>query len=200
MTRVLLLSGGVDSACVAAWVRPDVCLFVDYGQVGAQAEQRASERIASSLKIRWASIHADCSVIGTGLMAQTEPAGAAPWAEWWPFRNQLLGTLAASWAISNNGRQVLFGTVSGDGARFSDGTGWFFEQLNALTIGQEGAIEIRAPALSLSTEELVRVSGIERGTLGWTFSCHASAIGCGLCPGCRKRAGVFEAVRGEVRR
>lgn len=97
--RVILLSGGVDSACLAAWVKPEVSLFVDYGQRAASGEGRASRRIAQTLALPWASVTADCRAVGAGSMAGGTDVRAAPTTEWWPFRNQLLGTIAAAWAV-----------------------------------------------------------------------------------------------------
>lgn len=191
MTSILLLSGGIDSAALAAWRRPEVCLFVDYGQRPAAAEARASQRITDALGLRWFSIEADCSAVGDGLLAGRPPRSDAPAAEWWPFRNQLLGTLGAAWAVGTGASEVMFGSVAGDGDRFRDGTPWFFAALDALVAGQEGGVRVSAPALGMSTEELVRVSGIDRSTIGWSFSCHVTPIGCGDCPGCLKRTHIF---------
>src|SRR5262245_41817313 len=100
MTRqVLLLSGGVDSTAIAAWMKPDHALTISYGPVPAAGEIRASRAIAETLNIPHSVLEADCSAVGSGLMAGTAPDHLAPMPEWWPFRNQLLLTLAAAWAV-----------------------------------------------------------------------------------------------------
>jgi 7-cyano-7-deazaguanine synthase len=124
---VLLLSGGMDSAALAAWLRPSVGLFIDYGQRPAQAERRASLAVAEAVGVRFAEIHIDLSVIGSGLL-RSEVAGpsgpgdggataygdgasddedrvptsvVSPSPEWWPLRNQLLCSIAAAWALGD---------------------------------------------------------------------------------------------------
>ncbi len=191
MTAVVLLSGGIDSAALAAWQRPSAGLFVDYGQAPAEAERRASRQVAQDLDLAWHELTVDCSAIGAGMMSTRPSPSGAPSPEWWPFRNQLLATIAAGWAVGRGHDEVLIGTVAGDGDRHRDGSHWFVAQLDRLLAGQEGGIRYRAPAIDLSSEQLIDASGIARGTLGWTFSCHRTAVGCGTCPGCRKRAEVL---------
>jgi 7-cyano-7-deazaguanine synthase len=193
-STVLLLSGGLDSSALAAWIRPDVCLFIDYGQAAATAEREASRRVTQQLALLWAELVVDCRGVGTGLLAQRPQATAAPTAEWWPFRNQLLATLGCAWAVAGEFSDIAFGVVRGDGVRHIDGSGQFFSALDALTTMQEGRVRVRTPAIQLSTEELISMSRIPRSTLGLTFSCHASSAGCGACPGCAKRTAVFDAL------
>jgi 7-cyano-7-deazaguanine synthase len=55
---------------------------------------------------------------------------------------------------------------------------------------QEGSISIEAPAINLSTAELIQVSGIPPEQLAWAHSCHKSNFACGECRGCNKYFGV----------
>lgn len=99
MSSVLLLSGGLDSTSIAAWKHPNCCLSIDYGQRAADAERRAAATICEHLSLPFAHIKVDASVVGAGLMnASSDPAVFTP--EWWPYRNQLLITLAASWGVT----------------------------------------------------------------------------------------------------
>jgi 7-cyano-7-deazaguanine synthase in queuosine biosynthesis len=50
----------------------------------------------------------------------------------------------------------------------------------------------------MTTDALIGVSGIRRRLLGWTFSCHTTAFGCGNCPGCAKRAATLEPLLSAV--
>lgn len=199
---LLLLSGGLDSAAVAAWTRPARTLFVDYGQRPAAAEARAAAAVAAQLELPHAQITVDASPIGLGLLSAAGRASAVnPSPEWWPFRNQLLVTIAAAWALSSAGsgeragaqvRRVTVGTVLGDGARHADGTKAFFEALDALLSLQEGGLQCSAPAVSMTTDELITSSGIGDDVIGWTHSCHTATVPCNDCPGCWKREQVLE--------
>lgn len=190
MSKVLLLSGGVDSACIAAWQRPDHCLGIDYGQAAAVAEQRSGSSIAAHLDLPITHIRVDASAVGAGLMvARPSASGTTP--EWWPYRNQLLITLAAAWAIAHGHDEVLAGTVAGDGDRHADGRPEFYEAMTAVLQTQEGHLRVSAPAIDLTTPELIEASAVDDATLGWTHSCHTGNVPCARCPGCTKRGEVL---------
>lgn len=188
---VLLLSGGVDSTALAALIRPALTVFVDYGQRPADAESRAARRIAEALDLPFLATTLNLGDFGSGLLFDDAVVDASPSPEWWPFRNQFLATAGAAIAIRKGAPTVVLGSVRGDGDRHADGTRAFYEQLTVLTSLQEGAVAIVAPALGLSTVELVRESALNERILGWTVSCHTGNSPCGACPGCWKRQAVF---------
>lgn len=196
---VLLLSGGLDSTALAAWVRPAACLFIDYGQRPASAERRAATAVSDALGLELDVLAVDLSSIGAGLLSPIHvdlPGSPSP--EWWPFRNQILATLAAAWCVTNTAperplRRVLLASVRGDGDRHTDGTAAFYAQLDRLVAIQEGALRVDAPCLGVTTAELLVASRVDDSILGWTHSCHCANTGCGACPGCHKRAEALQA-------
>ena len=187
----MLLSGGLDSTAVAALERPELCVFVDYGQVSADAERTSSEKIARELGLSYLALGADCSALGSGDLAGKPSLGLSPSREWWPFRNQLVGTLAAIRVIELGISELHFGTVSSDHFH-ADGTADFFSRFSALLSMQEGGLRVAAPYIDLSTEQLVRLSNVSDSVLGWSFSCHTGLYPCGICRGCAKRAAVLK--------
>jgi 7-cyano-7-deazaguanine synthase len=190
VSDLVLFSGGVDSTCVAALVPGALCLTIDYGHASAEGEIRASQAVASSIGLRHEVLRVDCSPVGSGLLAGNAAAPGAPSEEWWPFRNQLLVTLAAGAAFQNGCDRVIVGSVRSDGFH-RDGTAEFYSRLDAVVREQEGGVRVEAPAIELTTIELVGKAGIGAPVLGWTFSCHRASIACGDCPGCNKRRGVL---------
>lgn len=192
MSEWLLLSGGMDSAALAAWRRPERCIFVDYGQRPAAGEERAATAVASALGLGLTVVRADCSAVGAGALAGRQPVGLSPSEEWWPFRNQLLATLGGSVAVREGATALLIGTVSTDGRRHADGTPEFVEALDALMIAQEGCLRVLAPAIAMAPGELVTCSGISDKVLGWTHSCHRADSACGSCKGCWKRRATLD--------
>lgn len=131
--------------------------------------------------------------MGAGLLAGSVVSPSfSPAPEWWPFRNQIIVTLAASWALVHGFEAVVIGCVSSDGMRHVDGSPGFIDALGRLIRSQEGGIDLLAPAIDLSTRELIRASGTPREILGWTHSCHVMSIACGSCPGCVKHGEAFE--------
>lgn len=185
MRTALLLSGGMDSLSIAWWRRPDVAITLDYGQVAAPAEIEASRQVCRELDIEHHVLDVDCSALGSGDMAGAPASALAPATEWWPYRNQLLVTLAAMKAIGLGVRHLLIGTVASDDAH-ADGTRGFVDRLSALLAMQEGGMTLEAPAIELTTVGLIRVAGVPPPFLAWAHSCHRATVACGACRGCNK--------------
>ncbi|MBN9239932.1 MAG: 7-cyano-7-deazaguanine synthase [Leifsonia sp.] len=195
---LLLLSGGVDSSALAFKLRPTNTLFIDYGQRSAEAEGRAAQAVARGLLIDHAAIRIDHSATAGGLLSGQDIPQHWPSPEWWPFRNQMLVTSAAAWAVVHANSEsrdanvdILTGSVLGDGDRHKDGGAPFYQALNILLHAQEGNLSVAAPAINMSTVDLVKWSGIPDSLLAWTHSCHTSNLPCGECPGCYKRDQVL---------
>ncbi len=170
--------------------KPSVAFTVNYGQVAAEGELRAATKICSELAIQQEVICVDCSTLGSGDLANKPPNSIAPVTEWWPYRNQMLVTLAAMKAVEIGVNELLVGAVKTD-ACHSDGNAVFFEKLNDLMVLQEGGITVHAPAIHLTSAELVRLSKIDISLLAWAHSCHVSDYACGSCRGCFKHQTVM---------
>ncbi len=175
----------MDSAALAYWKRPDYSLTIDYGQLPAQGEIQAAEAICATLGLRHHSLRIDCSALGSGDLVGQAPLAVAPVAEWWPFRNQLLVTIAASHLIRFDVSHLLIGCVSTDSTH-ADGGARFVERLSELLNLQEGGMRLSAPASDMSSVQLVRESRIPLEVLAWAHSCHVSNLACGFCRGCSK--------------
>lgn len=188
--QLLLLSGGLESSALAAWLRPPLVLTIDYGQLPARGEAWAARQVCRELGLEHHTVRADCSAVGSGLLAGSASDKQAPVPEWWPYRNQLLATLAGAWGISRGATEILVGSIAGDG-RHADGRLDFYELLSRLMVLQEGGLRVRAPAIEMSSAELIARSGLNDSVLGWTHSCHVSDLACGSCPGCTKRLHVL---------
>ena len=181
--RVLLFSGGIDSTALAWTERPDALFFVDYGQLAAKGEHRAAVALSDVLGIPLEIRRADLRSFGAGTMIGGAPANPlAP--EFWPFRNQVLVTLAVMAHADRQPLDVLIGTVAGDSVH-PDGNDVFVEAMNAV-LAVQGAYRLRAPAMGLDAADLLRLAGMPGEILGWTFSCHTGEWACGQCRGCLK--------------
>jgi 7-cyano-7-deazaguanine synthase len=149
MSTALLISGGQDSAALAFWHKPKLGIFVNYGQVPWRAELRASRIICEELQIPIEVISADCTQMGSGQLADKPQLEIGSTPEWWPFRNQLLLTLAGAVAVRKQISELLIGTVASD-VRHRDGTLEFIRLIDNLVSIQEGHLHVRAPAIQLS--------------------------------------------------
>jgi 7-cyano-7-deazaguanine synthase len=193
MMRAVLLSGGMDSTALCWWQRPDIAIFVNYGQIPAIAEGRAAREIADELGIRLETVSVDCSSLGTGLLAGSRQLPGSPTSEWWPYRNQLLATLAGSVCARHNVTEMMIGTVLGD-EKHSDGSHEFVRTLDSLFALQEGHLRFTAPAISLDTKTLIKISLIPDEILAWTHSCFVSDTPCMKCRGCGKHLSTLNAL------
>lgn len=192
MKTALLLSGGMDSLAIAYWKRPDLAITIDYGQKAAEAEKLASSQVCSELGIAHEIITVDCSSLGSGDMAHAAPDALATTSDWWPYRNQMLVTLASMRAISRGVGVLHIGTVKSDGESHLDGTPKFVELMDGLMRFQEGGLRISAPAIDLTTVELIKLAGVPPELLAWSHSCHKANIACGNCRGCNKYLATYE--------
>jgi 7-cyano-7-deazaguanine synthase len=183
----------MDSIAIAYWLRPDIAITVDYGQRPAAAEIRAAQAVAGALGLGHHIVRADLSALGSGDMAGSAPLEIATVSEWWPFRNQVLVTLAAMKGAAIGVKRLLIGTLKTDG-QHADGTPAFVSAMNAVMRLQEGNIVLEAPAINLTAVELIRRSGVSMDILAWAHSCHVAEYACGTCRGCRKHYETLQAL------
>ena len=193
MKQALLLSGGMDSLSIAYWKRPEFAITINYGQKPFLGELRASEAIANALSIEHHVIDADVAKLGSGDMAGTMASSDAPASEWWPYRNQLLLTLAAMKCHQLGANELLIGALKTDSFH-ADGTPRFISLMNDLFEYQEGELSVSAPAIIYTAEELILTSCIPMELLAYSHSCHVSEHACGFCRGCQKHFQTMEAL------
>jgi 7-cyano-7-deazaguanine synthase len=188
--KLLLFSGGVESTCLASMQRPDLLLTIDYGQAAASGEKRTASHIAEKLSLRHEIVSIPMRALGAGELAGHARVPHSDAAETWPFRNQMLITLAAMRYEREGLREIVIGTVKSD-EMHPDGTPEFIEGMASALRSQNVRLTLSAPAIRMSTIELVRASGVSHDLLRWTFSCHRSAVACGQCRGCAKTVELF---------
>jgi 7-cyano-7-deazaguanine synthase len=174
-----------------AWLaRPDIAIIVDYGQVSAKGEIDASKSICDYIGIDHRVVSARADFVKIGLLAGIRSVEGKNNPEFWPFRNQFIITCALMGIYSESVNQLLIGTVRGD-KKFADGTKGFLDAANALIAVQEERIMIEAPAIDITSAELLVRSGLPKSLIGLTFSCHAADVACGECPGCVKNRALL---------
>lgn len=129
--------------------------------------------------------------MGSGLLVDAPALAGAPSPEWWPFRNQLLITLALMHLAGSSVDTLMLGTVAPDDIH-ADGKPAFYDAVNALVKQQEYRPHIEAPAIGLTTAELIKQSGVPVSLLLWAHSCQVGNLACGQCRGCLKRLDVLQ--------
>lgn len=211
---VVLLSGGMDSAVVAAMARERgfavYALSVAYGQ-RHDAELAASARVASLLgAAEHKIVHVDLrSIGGSALTADIEvPLDRDSAGDddipvtYVPARNTIMLSIALGWAEVLGAADIFCGVNAVDYSGYPDCRPAFvdaFERLANLATraGVEGAgLRVHAPLMHLGKGDIAR-EGVRLGVdFSATVSCYradAEGRACGHCDACRLRAEGFAA-------
>ena len=211
---VVLLSGGLDSATVAAIARTEgyACygLTVLYGQ-RHRVEIQAARKVAAffgladhkiiELDLRafgGSSLTDDIAVPKTGVQENGIPVTYVP------ARNTILLSLALGWAEVLGAFDIFMGANAIDYSGYPDCRPEFmaaFEKLANLGtkagVEEQGRFRIHTPLINLTKGEIIR-KGLELGVdYSLTHSCYdpdESGRACGRCDSCRlRRKGFAEA-------
>ena len=170
----LLLSGGIDSAaCVAFYLeqhREVHGLFVDYGQVAARKELRASRTIAEHYSIQ----HSRVKLSGVKEKGEGLIVG----------RNALL-LVAALLEASSNTTIIALGVHSG--TTYSDCTPSFIKKMQSLfDLYTGGVVQIGVPFIKWQKGDIWSYARSHGVPLKLTYSCERGLRQpCGRCLSCR---------------
>lgn len=204
---VALVSGGMDSAVVAARVCRDheaAFLHLDYGQRTEARERRAFEAIADHYRVSRrlvARIDPLGAVGGSSLtdfslpVAQARKGPSPVPTTYVPFRNSHFLATAVSWGEVLGASWIYYGAVEEDSSGYPDCRESYVAAFNALI--REGArpetrLTVVAPLIHLSKAEIVR-EGMRLGApFHLTWSCYSeSEAACGECESCGLRLKGF---------
>jgi 7-cyano-7-deazaguanine synthase len=212
---VVLLSGGLDSATIAAIARDEGfelhALSIDYGQ-RHRFELEAAERVAAAVGVKQhIQQRLDMSEIGRSALtaaidvpkhdAASEIAAGIP-VTYVPARNTMMLSLALGWAEVLEAADIFIGVNAVDYSGYPDCRPEFmaaFERMANLatkagvTAGRH--IKIRTPIIEMSKAEIIK-TGLKLGVdYSLTHSCYDPAPNgkaCGLCDSCLLRKKGFE--------
>lgn len=214
---VVLLSGGLDSATVAAIARRDGfevhALSFRYGQRHS-AELAAADRVATHLGVNeHKTIPIDLRAFGgSALTADIDvPKGrdvdemshGIP-VTYVPARNTIFLSFALAWAEVLGSSDVFIGVNALDYSGYPDCRPEFIDAYQqmariATKAGVEGATElsIHAPLIDMSKAEIIRIGSSLGVDYSLTVSCYdadGAGAACGQCDSCiLQRKGFSEA-------
>lgn len=165
-------------------IRPDVCLTIDYGQPAFHGERKASKQICQILDLRHETL----------MISIYRHKPSEEHQSFWPFRNQLLVSAAAANFSDERQKTVIsLGLVRDD--VYPDCKDTFVRKIRTLVNIQNPHLDVQAPAIDVTTLQLLRRSDFPPDLLGLTFSCHFADFPCGECPGCKKNHDITNAYR-----
>lgn len=175
-SRTILLSGGIDSACLLALCaqqkRDDVdALFVDYGQAAAGPERRAAVEVAAWFGVRLREAQVRIGPIPEGEI---------------PGRNALFVHLALSMA-SHGPVTVMLGIHAGTGYR--DCSPEFVTAMQvSLDAHRDGSAQLAAPFVAWTKADIYAYADAMAVPVRLTYSCEVGTVPpCRACPSCRDR-------------
>lgn len=206
---VVLLSGGMDSAVVAAIAREQGfvvhALSVSYGQRHT-SELDAAARVARASGVAaHKTVNVDLRSIGGSALTDDidvpEAGGSGIPVTYVPARNTIMLSIALGWAEVLGAADIFCGVNAVDYSGYPDCRPEFidaFERLANLATkaGVEGAgLRIHAPLLQLGKDDIVREGLRLDVDFSDTVSCYDAdpqGRACGRCDACRLRAAGFE--------
>lgn len=173
---LVLLSGGIDSACTLAAYRadrhPTRAVFVDYGQPARRSERAAAQAIAKHYRVSLSTVKLGVRLPGDN----GEFFG----------RNALLVLLGG--AVEAN-RPLIVALGIHSASPYYDTSSAFATDAQRLLDGYaKGAITLGAPFLTMTKRTVVDFARRHRVPLRLTYSCERRSAPCGECPSCGDRS------------
>ncbi len=217
---VVLLSGGLDSATVAAIAKEQgftlYCLSFRYGQ-RQEIEVDKARHLATFFGAReHLLLNLDMDLIGgsalTDQTLEVPKDGADLGADenipitYVPARNTIFLSYAASWAEVVGARDIFIGVNALDYSGYPDCRPEYLTAMQrSINLGTRQGVQeanyfrLQAPLMKLKKSEIIRW-GISLGVdYTMTISCYdpdSQGRPCGLCDSCRLRENAFREVEG----
>ena len=194
MMRLVLLSGGMDSAMLLAReVSKGIpaAVFFEYGQANLVPERKAAAAICRDLGVAFISLSLP------SLTRNLSPGAIIP------SRNLIFCSVAANLIQSLGGGTILLGACAEDQSGFPDCRPEFIDAVNQILEISELNSRVEAPHAYLTKSQaldLFREEGLPQEVLEHSYSCYSgSEPPCRRCPACLKRAAAFFPFDGEHR-
>lgn len=204
MSTVVLMSGGMDSAVLAAFLKNSGesvrGLGIDYGQ-RHRKELEVAQSVAQMLNVPYERI--DLSVLRTALARGSQttdtPVPEGHYAEESmkvtvvPNRNMILLSIAAGYAITHGCDRIALAAHAGDHAIYPDCRSEFTEAVaKALFLCDWSPISLTAPFVNKTKAQIAILGRDLDVPLGLTWSCYKGGEKhCGKCGTCVERREAF---------
>ena len=211
MKAISVLSGGLDcvvSTCAYAEDYDIHAITFNYGQKAFKQELKASKRICEKMgfehtvidlpwlaSISTSSLNTDEEIpeVTDEDLDDIEKSSESAGSVWVPARNMVFTSIAVSFAESIGADIIIVGWDKEEAATFPDNSKEFLNKFNELIEeGSPDKITIKAPAIDLNKDEIVKL-GVEVGApMEMSYSCYKGGEKhCGVCESCMRRKRAF---------
>jgi 7-cyano-7-deazaguanine synthase len=190
MRVVVLSSGGIDSSVMMHLLLEKGCmvfpLYVDYGQLSADAEWAACQRICKYLNLKPQRI--DLSGFGklipSGLTRKELDIEKEAFL---PTRNLLFLTVGAAYGFEKAAHVIAIGLIANP--IFPDQNKQFLKEAERAISSAIGLnVTILAPLISLDKSDMLKLARKHKLPIEETYSCHSGdKQPCGQCISCKER-------------
>lgn len=212
MKAIAVLSGGLDCTVAASVYARDYdihAITFNYGQKAFNQELKASRRICermgfthSVIDLPWLAEISNSSLntcedipeVEINDLDDFEKSSETASSVWVPARNTVFTAIAASYAESIGAEIIIVGWDKEEAATFPDNSKEYLEKFNELfEVGCPIPIEIKAPAIDLDKDEIVRLGAEVNAPMELSYSCYKGfEKHCGVCESCMRRKRGFK--------
>jgi 7-cyano-7-deazaguanine synthase len=207
---IVLVSGGMDSAVVAAKAntlhKNLAFLHIQYGQNTQEKEYDCFVKLADFYKIpnerrKVIDISFLNDIGGSSLtddsidVSTYEGDSDIIPTSYVPFRNTHILSMAVSWAEVMGAQKIYIGANYEDSPGYPDCRPEYYEAFNNLIQKgtKEGSIEVLTPVIMMTKKEIVELGDSLGTPFNLTWSCYKSGDkACGVCDSCALRLRGFK--------
>ena len=209
---IAVLSGGLDCTVASSVYAKDYeihAITFNYGQKAFKRELKASKEICKKMRFSHSVIDLDwLAKISTSSLNTSEDIPEVDFNDlddlekssesassvWVPARNTVFTSIAASYAESIGAEIIIVGWDKEEANTFPDNSKEFLESFNELfKVGSPIDIEIKAPAIDLDKDEIVKLGAEFNAPMELSYSCYKGTENhCGVCESCMRRKRGFK--------
>lgn len=196
--KLLLLSGGLDSACLFWHLLSQGeafrCMWIDYGQKNAEQEWKAASKLCQDNGISLVKLEVPTIFNGVSstILKYCKTEGHTVTTDELPNRNAVLISIAAAHCTETT---TIVVAAHRTHAPYADCTPQFYTRMSkAISYSTNGKVDVEAPFIRLTKYQVLRTgwyAGMSREELEATVSCY-EGTNCGKCPACISRQEILK--------
>lgn len=196
--KLLLLSGGLDSACLFWHLLSQGiafrCMWIDYGQRNAEQEQESAEKLCHTNGVKLIKLRVPTVFEGVSstILKDCNAEGHTVTTAELPNRNAVLISIAAAHCTEPT---TILVAAHRTPAPYADCTPQFYTRMSkAISYSTNGKVDVEAPFIRLTKFNVVKKgwdAGMSKEALESTVSCY-DGTNCGKCPACISRREILK--------